>query len=155
MQPDCWNIKSEISQTQLEKPQSESFSARQIIGWPTSRAWQSWQIIMTIIYWPTIEAPRIVFLLLYIDTITSLGVCGSVYINYIVLCGAITHKFFNYRGTLLVLSVSSCLVELHRVLLWKRSQWVLADGRARSRHAAQPFSNTHASVDSTCLHAVA
>lgn len=154
MQPDCWNIKSEISQTRLEKPRSQSFSAGQIIGWPTSRAWQSWQIIMMIIYCPMIEALRIVFLLLYIET-TSLGVCASVYINYTVLCGAITHKFFNYRGTLLVLSVSSCLVELHHVLLWKRSQWVLADGRARSRHTAQPFWNTHASVDSTWLHAVA
>lgn len=35
------------------------------------------------------------------------------------------------------------LATLYRVLLWKRSQWVLTDSGARSRHKAQSSSEMH------------
>lgn len=40
---------------------------------------------------------------------------------------------------------SSCLAELHHVFLQKCSRWVLTDGGACSRHAAQPLQGAHTS----------
>lgn len=73
----------------------------------------------------------------------------SSYVNYIVLYQEIVRKFFNYSGTFLVLQLwRSCLLQI-------RSPWVVTDGGARSKHAAQPFWNSVVSWGYTCPHATA
>lgn len=80
------------------------------------------------------------FFFSWMGTTTSVGVCGSAYINYIKSCHAIImHEFFIYRGTL---SVSRLQLSGRAAPCSPLQMQPLATDKRRS---TQPYHSTHTS----------